>query len=119
VLRLSGPKMALQTAVNKFFCAVGHLWRVVTASAYRQARQKVPPAVFVHLQAVACAEYSTRDGADHEGERWQGQRVGGVEGSSLHLPATEETRRRCSGQTKHYAGGEPVTGGRPPPLHGS
>jgi hypothetical protein len=55
--------------------AVGDVWRVVTASAYRQARQKVQPEVFVHLNAVACEEYYTRYGADHEVALWHGQRV--------------------------------------------
>ena len=62
--------MSLQNVVNKFFSAVGEVWRVVTASAYRQARQKVQPAVFVHLNAVACEEYYARYGADHEVAVW-------------------------------------------------
>ena len=108
VLMLSGHKMSLQNAVTKFFCALGQVWRVVTASAYSQARQKVQPAVFVHLNAVACEEYYTRYGADHEVELWHGQRVLGVDGSYLNLPDTEETRRRFSVQTNQHEGGEQV-----------
>jgi hypothetical protein len=59
-LMLRGQKVSLQTAVNKFFSVVGEVWHVVTASAYRQARQKVRPEVFVHLNAVACEEFYTR-----------------------------------------------------------
>ena len=52
ILMLRGQKVSLQTAVNKFFSALGAVWQVVTASAYRQARQKVQPEMFVHLNAV-------------------------------------------------------------------
>lgn len=108
VLMLRGQKVALQTAVNKFFSAVGRVWEVVTASAYSQARQKVQPAVFVHLNTVACEEFYTRYGEDQEVVLWHGQRVLGVEGSYLNLPDTEETRREFSVQTNQHVGGEQV-----------
>ena len=60
LVMLRGQKVSMQTAVNKFFSAVGEVWRVVTASAYRQARQKVQPEVFVHLNTVACEEFYAR-----------------------------------------------------------
>jgi Transposase DDE domain len=108
VLMLRGQKVSLQNAVNKVFSAVGDVWRVVTASAYRQARLKVQPGVFVHLNAVACEEYYARYGADQEVGLWQGQRVLGVDGSYLNLPDTEEMRREFSVQTNQYQGGEQV-----------
>jgi hypothetical protein len=60
VMLLRGHKVSLQTAVNKVFSALGELWRVVTASAYSQARQKVRPEVYVHLNEATCEEYYTR-----------------------------------------------------------
>jgi hypothetical protein len=108
VMMLRGQKVSLQNAVNKFFSAVGDVWRVVTASAYRQARLKVQPGVFVHLNAVACEEYYARYGADQEVVLWHGQRVLGVDGSYLNLPDTEETRREFSVQTNQHQGGEQV-----------
>ena len=108
MVMLRGQKVSLQNAVNKFFSAVGEVWRVVTASAYRQARQKVQPEVFVHLNAVACEEYYARYGADGEVALWHGQRVLGVDGSYLNLPDTEETRREFSVQTNQHQGGEQV-----------
>jgi len=108
ILMLRGQKVSLQTAVNKFFSAVGEVWRVVTASAYRQARQKVQPEVFVHLHTVACEEFYARYGEDNEVVRWHGQRVLGVDGSYLNLPDTEETRREFSVQTNQHVGGEQV-----------
>jgi hypothetical protein len=110
ILMLRGQKVSLQNAVNKFFSAVGEVWRVVTASAYRQARQKVQPEVFVHLNTVACEEFYTRYGVDNEVVLWHGQRILGVDGSYFNLPDTEETRREFSVQTNQYAGGEQVQG---------
>jgi hypothetical protein len=108
ILMVSGHKGSLQNAVNKFFCAVGQVWQVVTASGYSQARQKVQPEVFLHLNRVTGEEYYTRYGAEGEVELWHGQRLLGVDGSYLNLPDTEETRRTFSVQTNQYAGGEQV-----------
>lgn len=108
VMMLRGQKVALQTAVNKFFSAVGEVWQVVTASAYRQARQKVQPEVFVHLNAVTCEEYYLRYGAEDEVRLWHGHRLLGVDGSYVNLPDTEETRRAFSVQTNQHVGGEQV-----------
>ena len=108
VLILRGQKVSLQTAVNKFFSTLGRVWEVVTASAYSQARQKVQPEVFVHLNAVTCEEFYTRYGADHEVVLWQGHRLLGVDGSYLNLPDSEESRREFSVQTNQHAGGEQV-----------
>jgi hypothetical protein len=108
VLILSGHKVSLQNALNKCFAALGCVWQVVTASAYSQARRKVQPEVFQHLNAVACAEYYTRYGAEGEVELWHGQRLLGVDGSYLNLPDTAETRREFSVQTNQHAGGEQV-----------
>jgi hypothetical protein len=60
MVMVRGQKVSLQNAVNKFFSAMGEVWRVVTAGAYRQARQKVQPEVFVPLNAVTCEEYYAR-----------------------------------------------------------
>ena len=108
LIMLRGQKVSLQTAVNKFFSALGEVWRVVTASAYRQARQKVQPEVFVYLNAVACEEYYARYGAENEVVLWQGHRVLGMDGSYLNLPDTAETRREFRVQTNQYPGAEQV-----------
>ena len=108
VLILRGQKVSLQNAVNKFFSALGRVWEVVTASAYSQARQKVQPEVFVHLNTVTCEEFYTRYGQDKEVILWHGHRLLGVDGSYLNLPDSEETRREFSVQTNQHAGGEQV-----------
>ena len=108
MIMLRGQKVSLQTAVNKFFSALGEVWRVVTASAYRQARQKVQPEVFVHLNAVACEEYYARYEAEEEVVLWHGHRVLGMDGSYLNLPDTVETRGEFSVQTNQHPGAEQV-----------
>jgi endonuclease V-like protein UPF0215 family len=80
VLRLRGQKVSVQNAVNKFFSLVGRVWDVVTASAYSQARQKVQPEVFVHLNTVTCEEVYTQYGVDNAVRLWHGQRGLGVDG---------------------------------------
>jgi hypothetical protein len=108
VLILRGQKVSLQIAVNKFFSALGRVWEVVTASAYSQARQKVQPEVFVHLNTVTCEEFYTRYGEDNAVVLWHGHRLLGVDGSYLNLPDTEEIRREFSVQTNQHEGGEQV-----------
>jgi Transposase DDE domain len=108
MVMLRGQKVSLPTAVNKFFSALGAVWRVVTASAYRQARQKVQPEVFVHLNTVACEEYYARYGAEDEVVLWHGHRVLGMDGSYLNLPDTAETRHEFSVQTNQHPGAEQV-----------
>jgi len=100
--------VSLQNAVNKFFSALGRVWDVVTASAYSQARQKVQPEVFGHLNTVTCEEFYLRYGEDQEVVLWHEHRLLGVDGSYLNLPDTEETRREFSVQTNQHAGGEQV-----------
>ena len=57
VLILRGHKVSLQNALNKFFGALGEVFRVPTASAYCQARQKVKPELFRHLNEVVCQDF--------------------------------------------------------------
>lgn len=98
----------MQTALNKFFRALGELFRVVTASAYSQARQKLKPEVFIHLNEVVWKDYYALYGADQEIELWHGHRLLGVDGSYLNLPDTPETRRALSVQTNQHAAGDQV-----------
>lgn len=107
-MMLRGHKVSLQTTVNKVFSALGLLWQVVTASAYSQARQKVQPEVYVHLNKVTCEEYYTRYEETGEVARWHGHRLVGVDGVVLNLPDTEETRREFSVQRNQHAGGDQV-----------
>jgi hypothetical protein len=54
---LMGHKHALQNALNRFFRALGLLAEVPTASAYSQARQKVEPGLFQHLNTLVVEKF--------------------------------------------------------------
>lgn len=92
VLILSGHKMSLQNALNKFFSSLGELFRVPTASAYCQAKKKVEPEIFVHLSEVLCEDFYRLYEADGEVLRWHGRRLLGADGTYLNLPDTPELR---------------------------
>jgi hypothetical protein len=57
VLIVLGHKLSLQTTLNKFFSALGLVFAVPTASAYSQARQKLKPEVYRHLNEVVCEDF--------------------------------------------------------------
>jgi len=92
VVRLTGHKHALQNALNRFFRALGLVTEGPTASAYSQARQKIEPALFQHLNQLVIKKFYTLYAADGGVKRWQGRRVLGIDGTMINLPDTVETR---------------------------
>ena len=60
-----------------------------TASAYSQARKKLQPALFQHLNAVVLEKFYTlyKDEGVH---RWHGRRVVAIDGSIFNVPDTLE-----------------------------
>jgi hypothetical protein len=64
ILILRGHKLSIPNPLNKFFQAVGRLFEVVTNSAYSQARQKLKPEVFIHLNQATWREFYQVYGAD-------------------------------------------------------
>jgi hypothetical protein len=102
---LTGHKHALQNALNRFFRALGLLPAVPTASAYSQARQKVEPALFQHLNALAVEKFSALSAADGSVKRWQGRRVIGIDGTMINLPDTPATRQHYTRHGNQHAGG--------------
>jgi hypothetical protein len=105
---LTGHKRVLQHALNRVFQALGRVTDVPTASAYSQARQKLHPALFQHLNDVVIADFYRLYGADGEVKRWQGRRLLGIDGSVLNVPDTQETRQCYSVQANQSPEGERV-----------
>jgi Transposase DDE domain len=105
---LTGHKRVLQHALNRVFQALGRVTEVPTASAYSQARQKLHPALFQHLNDVVIEDFYRLYGADGEVKRWQGRRLLGIDGSVFNVPDTRETRQCYSVQANQYADGERV-----------
>jgi len=88
----------MQNALNKFFKALGAILEVVTGSAYSQARQKISPEIFYHLNEIVSQDYYKLYGADGEVEKWRGHRLLGVDGTYLNLPSARV--RACTSTSK-------------------
>src|SRR5205085_2094434 len=110
-LILRGHKVSQQNAVNKFWRELGEPARTLTGAAYCQARQKLKPELFVHLNAGVVAEFSALSQADGTWRSWHGHRLLGADGSKLNLPDSAALRAAYSVVTnQHGAAGEVVQG---------
>lgn len=89
---LTGHKHALQNALNRFSRTLGLLREVPTASAYSQARQKVEPALFRHLNQLVVEKLYMLYASEGSVKRWQGRRVLGIDGTMINLPDTAAIR---------------------------
>jgi len=96
VLMLSGKKLSLQNALNKFFKALGKVFEVPSASAYCQAKRKVKAEVFVHLNRSVREDFYRLYGAEEKVKLWHGHRLVGADGTYLNLPDTKELRKAFS-----------------------
>lgn len=99
---LRGHKFSLQNALNKVFATLGKLRQTPTNSALCQARQKIDPALFIHLQAAVRDDFYKLYGADGEVLTWRGHRVLAYDGSDLNLPDTPELRQAFSVQRNQH-----------------
>lgn len=95
-LMLRGHKVSQQNALNKVFRELDALDELPTASAYCQARQKLDPALFVHLNQQTVEDFYTLSADDGSLYRWHGHRVLGADGTTLNLPDTPATRQTFS-----------------------
>src|SRR5205085_8348942 len=110
-LILRGHKVSQQNAVNKFWRELGEPARTLTGAAYCQARQKLKPELFVHLNAGVVAEFSALSQADGTWRSWHGHRLLGADGSKLNLPDSAALRAAYSVvSNQHGAAGEVVQG---------
>jgi hypothetical protein len=89
---LRGHKVSQQNALNKIFRELDQLEAVPTASAYCQARQKLKPELFAHLNQMVVEDFYRLYEADGAVKRWRGRRLLGADGTKLNLPDTESLR---------------------------
>ena len=108
LLILRGHKVGLQNAVNKLFTDLEEVRAVPTASAYCQARQKLQPELFLHLNGVVTRDFYHLAEAEGAVWRWHGHRLIGGDGTYLTLPESEETRAQFTVQKNQYADGSCV-----------
>jgi len=104
ILILSGHKISLQNGLNKFFSALGELFRLPTASGYCQAKQKIKPEALLRFNEELCRDFYRYYGEDGEVRLWRGHRVLGADGTYLNLPDTAELRARFSVQKNQHSG---------------
>ena len=110
-LILRGRQVSQQNAVNKFFRELGEPELEVTGAAYCQARQKLKPELFVHLNDCVVADFTTLSHLDGTWREWHGHRLLGGDGTKLNLPDTPAMRATYSVVgNQHGAAGETVQG---------
>jgi hypothetical protein len=110
-LILRGHKVSQQNALNKFFRELNQPEVILTGSAYCQARQKIKPELFVHLNASVVEEFTELSQADSTWRTWHGHRLLGADGTKLNLPDTVALRSAYSViSNQHGAAGECVQG---------
>lgn len=110
-LILRGHKLSQQNALNKFFRELKQPEIIMTGSAYCQARQKIKPELFVHLNASVVEEFTSLSQTDRTWRTWRGHRLVGADGTNLNLPDTAELRAAYSVVgNQHGAAGERVQG---------
>lgn len=110
-LILRGHKVSQQNSLNKFFRELNQPEILLTGSAYCQARQKVKPELFVHLNAGVVEEFSDLSRADGTWRSWHGHRLLGADGTKLNLPDTPAMRAAYSVvSNQHGAQGQVVQG---------
>lgn len=99
---LRGHKFSLQNVLNKVFETLGKLRQAPTNSALCQARQKIEPALFIHLQQAVRDDFYQFYEQDGEVLTWRGHRVIAYDGSDLNLPDTPELRQAFSVQRNQH-----------------
>ncbi len=114
LLMLRGHKQALQNTLNKLFLALDKVRAVPTASALCQARRKINPALFLHLQQQIIAQFYAlpeRDIAENMADEtefawgvevWHGHRILGVDGTRWNIPDTLANRTHFGCSTNQH-----------------
>lgn len=96
VLILRGHKVSQQNAINKVFRDLDQLEKLTTASAYCQARQKLRPELFAHLNNLVVGDFYRLCEAEGLVKRWHNRRLLGADGTKLNLPDTPSLRQAFS-----------------------
>ena len=120
VLILQGHKQSFQNSLNQLFSSLGVVRQVPTASALCQARGKLKPELFRHLNLVVTENFyqlpradvgldgvleddqgGTLDSADAVWT-WRGLRILGVDGTRWNLPNTADNRAHFGSATNQH-----------------
>lgn len=94
--------MSIQNVINKVFSSIGKVLKIVSSSAYSQARKKLKAEVFLHLNTMAVKGYYQEYGKEKEVKLWRKRRLLGVDGTYLNMPNNEETREKFTVYKNQY-----------------
>lgn len=97
-----------QININKFYKSVGGVDKVVTQSAYTQARRKLKGELFLYLNDLIREDFYKLSEADGQDNRWKGRRVIAVDATYLNVPDTAQTRAHYGVQENQHEGRERV-----------
>jgi hypothetical protein len=87
---LNSPHRSLGVELVEFFDSCGSLDKLCSVSAWVQARQKISPEVFIHLNRALCQAYKGWQPANSKKvpEAFRSHCLRAVDGSTLYLPQT-------------------------------
>ncbi len=101
-LILQGHHQSLQNNLNDFYKKIDAVQDVPTAAAYCQARPKIQPEIFEHLNQELLKSFYYLFESDQQIHRWRGHRLIALDGSYINLPSSQELRDKYSVQTNQY-----------------
>ena len=93
---LRAHKVSQQNGLNKIFRELDQLEDLPTASAYCQARQKLQPELFSHLNDLVVEDFYRLYQDQGAVKRWHGRRLLGADGTTLNLRDTPSLRAAFS-----------------------
>ena len=102
VLILRSWKTSIHSKLTKFFDDLNLLDVMPTASAFCQARKKIKPELFIAIKDETVKFFYKNYGKSGLVKRWNGRLLWAIDGSSINIPDTQETRNKYSIKVNQY-----------------
>lgn len=105
---MSSVKKSLQTELYAFFQAVSKKQKMISNSAFNQARKKINPELFKHFTSVMNTAFYTNN--DERVKLWEGFRLLSCDGSTISLPVTEELKKKYGCHSNQFKTDDVIIG---------
>jgi hypothetical protein len=102
ILILRSWKTPIHSKLIKFFGSLNLLNVMPTASAFCQARKKINPELFIALKYETVTFFYKNYEKSGLVKRWNGRLLWAIDGTSINIPDTQETRNKYSIQVNQY-----------------
>jgi IS4 transposase len=102
VLILRSWKTSIHNKLTKFFDDLNLLDVMPTASAFCQARKKIKPELFIALKDETVKFFYKNYEKSGLVKRWNGRLLWAIDGSSINIPDTQETRIKYRIQVNQF-----------------